>query len=128
MINLSPACKQARSLGTLAAIDADAQPAAILLYPAPRPAAGGAASGAAVAAIPLTKPAGSVDAAGLHLTQSLAGLVTSAGEPAWGRIVTGAGDWVVDGDVGVEFVLDTPGALYPGSLVNLLSADFAEGG
>ena len=127
-MNLSPACKQARSLGTLAAIDAHTDPAAILLYEAPRPAAGGTPTGALVVSSPLTRPAGTVDASGLHLTQSLAGTVVTAGTPAWGRIVTGDGAWVIDGDIGVEFGIDTPGVLYPGSLVNLLSAGFAEGG
>lgn len=127
-INLSPACKQARSLGTLSAIDADSEPATIRLYAAPRPTPGGEPAAPAITIITLTKPAGTVDASGLHLTQAAIAQVISAGEPAWGRICNGAGEWVIDGDVGAEFMIDTAGALYPGAFVNLLSADFAEGG
>lgn len=128
---VSPAQKAAASNGRKSALDADTAPAVLRLYPAPRPAAGAAPGVAQLVAITLTKPCGTVDASGLHLTQVGPGQVGTGGTIAWGRIEDGAGVWQFDGDAAdtgtPEFLLDQV-AVLPGAFVSLVSALIAEGG
>lgn len=98
---VTAALHAARLQAVLTLLDAAASPATLQLYAGARPASAGGAVGAAtlLAAIPLTRPAGSVDAGVLTLTQADDGLVLATGVAAWARAADGDGTPVFDCDV-----------------------------
>ena len=111
-------------LDTLATARAEAAAAllaggAVVCYPAPRPAAGGAPQGPALARIPFEPGVGTPSPAGLAITAPIAGQCVASGDIAWARIETSAGAWLVDLDA-ADLHLDRT-AVQAGAFVRLLS-------
>lgn len=134
---LSPRLKQRRASATLADIDAGGAGGAIEVYAGERPAPGEAPVGAKLGTIRLTYPAGTVDAAGLHITSVGPAQIQNSGIPAWARFVDSTGEWCIDCDVAETGPADIILTLEDGSVVDvvfsgsffiLVAADLAEGG
>ena len=131
-LNLSPTLKAAKSLATRAALDADTLPGKLMLFAAPRPTEGAAASAPALATITLTRPSGTTDSNGFAITAAAPGQVLTTGDVVWGRFTDGAGNWVMDADVGLAaankpLVIDAV-TVYAGGFVSLVTAVLVEGG
>lgn len=136
MVQVSSRHKIAVSTARRNDIDAASTAAKILYYPDPQADGDAAPAGALLASATLTRPCGTVDATGLRLTSDLPGQAVAAGIIRWARIVDGDGNFVMnltvrkfdDSDVAsANFIADIV-QVYPGALINLLSARIAEGG
>ncbi len=124
MIGESDAFKAAAMLGRLAFLDSGPGPASLVIYGSTRPTAGAAAGSSPLAVIDLSKPAGTVSAAGvLTLIVPREGLILISGTPSWARMLNGAGDIAFDADVGTEVIL-SQAQLYAGGTARLVSAVF----
>lgn len=126
MIGESDAFKVAAMQGRLAFLDSGTGPARLVIYGSTRPAAGAAVgvqeSSSPLAVIDLSKPAGTVSAAGvLTLIVPREGLILISGTPTWARMLNGAGELAFDADVGTEVIL-SQAQLYAGGTVRLVSA------
>ena len=117
----------ARLVGSLADLDAGSGNAAIRIYGGTRPASpNDATTEALLVEIGLTKPAGSVAAGVLTLTQADNGLIQNSGTATWARVVDGNGATCFDCDAGQgagawEIQL-SQAVLYAGGEVALVSA------
>ena len=81
---------EARLAGTLAFLDAGANPARLRIYGGTRPATPATLpSSVMLVEIKLTKPAGTIAAGVLTLTQQEDGLITATGIATWARLVNG---------------------------------------
>ena len=81
---------EARLAGTLAFLDEGSQPARLRVYGGVRPASpADVPSSAMLVEIALTKPAGTILAGLLTLTQQEDGLITATGVATWARLVNG---------------------------------------
>lgn len=98
--DISQAHNDYRLAGTALFADLGPNPSKIQLFATAKPAVGGAAGGAPLVEIILTKPCGSVVAHKLMLTQadSTGDQVMTSGDVLWGRWLNGNGDLVGDGD------------------------------
>lgn len=122
-MDLSPLALQLRAAALGAGI-LEGGPGTLAIYPAPRPAPGGAPAAPSLVGLPIT--AASASGGDLTLTTSPAN-ATGSGVPVWARILSGAGDWLIDGNVGepdsgelLELPADT--TIYAGGEIGLTSA------
>lgn len=117
----------ARLVGSLADLDAGVGNAAIRIYGGTRPASpDDVPTSAMLVQISLTKPAGTVSAGVLSLTQLEAGQIQVTGTATWARVVDGDGATCFDCDAGEgagawEIQL-SQALLYAGGDVALISA------
>jgi hypothetical protein len=112
--------------GRLPFLDSGPAAASLLIYGGERPATGASTSSSPLAVIDLSKPAGTVSAAGvltLIVPQNLEnnGLILISGTPTWARMLNGAGDVAFDADVGVEVILSQT-QFFAGGTARLVSA------
>lgn len=91
---------------------------ALVCHAAPRPGPGDPAPYPAIVRIPFSVGVGTVTPAGLALDAPIEGQCLSAGNIAWGRVETAAGQWVADFDA-ADLALDQT-AILPGAFVRLL--------
>jgi hypothetical protein len=125
-ITITPTHNEARLAGTLTFLDTGTANARMRLYGGTRPALATDAPGTAMLVeIELTKPAGTVAANALTLTQVEDGLIAATGVAVWGRFVNGNGDAAFDADVdngsnNGEIVMATT-QLYAGGDAKLVS-------
>lgn len=100
-IQISTACKEARLVAVRDLIDSGSGNGVLRLYASARPAAGGTPSSSHLVEIQFKKPCGTVSGGKLNLEQlnTLGDVIITTGQAVWGRILTGAGDFVADGDV-----------------------------
>ena len=91
---------------------------ALVCHAAPRPGPGDPAPYPAIVRIPFSAGVGTVTPAGLALDAPIEGQCLSAGNIAWGRVETAAGQWVADFDA-ADLALDQT-AILPGAFVRLL--------
>lgn len=122
-IEMSPTLLEAQQIARYQAIADVLAGGALVCYPAPRPAPGGAPAWPAIVRVPFAPGVGSVGAGGLDITAPVEGQVTQSGVIAWGRFETAAGAWLLDCDV-VDLQLDATTVL-SGAFVRLLEARFA---
>lgn len=130
---LHPALHAARLHAIAAALDADAAPAVLHLYTGPQPGPGAPVTDQGqVASIVLSQPAATVDeeAGTLAFSPSPPALAIADGAVAWGRVVDGAGVWVLDADAGAlgsgaALILDAVN-FYAGGYVSLLAGTLTE--
>lgn len=126
-LTVTTAHANARHSGSLAHLDTGTGNAAVRLYGGTRPATPDTVpTSAMLVQISLTKPAGSVDAGLLMLTQLDDGLITETGIATWARVVNGNGDTAFDVDCGTgpgawEVQLATT-QLYAGGAARIVSA------
>ncbi len=98
---ITTALADARLSGALAFLDTGPGNAAVRIYGDPRPATpADPPTTAMLVQVSLTKPAGSVAAAVLTLTQLEDGLIATSGSATWARVVNGNGDTAFDCDCG----------------------------
>jgi hypothetical protein len=122
----SDAFNEAALTGRRDFLDAGGDAAEIRIYNGTRPAAGGTPT-TLLATIVLTNPCGDIDDGSLSLTQDAEyDLAVATGTATWGRLVTAAGQWCIDADVGNEasaapIKIDSTG-LIAGGKVSLISA------
>lgn len=126
-ISITPAHNDARLTGTLAFLDTGTGNAAVRLYGGTRPAtAVDAPSSAMLVQIGLTKPAGTVSAGLLTLTQLADGLISETGTATWARVVNGNGatafDCTAGEGVGAWEVQLVQAVLYAGGDARITSA------
>lgn len=118
---------EARLAGTLAFLDEGPQPARLRVYGGVRPASpADVPSSAMLVEIALTKPAGTILAGLLTLTQQEDGLITATGVATWARLVNGNDVTALDldcsgtdGDGDVKLATTT---LYLGGDARMVSA------
>lgn len=118
---------EARLAGTLAFLDEGSQPARLRVYGGVRPASpADVPSSAMLVEIALTKPAGTILAGLLTLTQQEDGLITATGVATWARLVNGNDVTALDldcsgtdGDGDVKLATTT---LYLGGDARMVSA------
>ena len=100
-ITITTAHNDARLGGTLAYLDTGTGNAAVRIYGGTRPATpADVPTSAMLVQVGLTKPAGSVAAGVLTLTQLEDGLIAETGIATWARVVNGNGDTAFDCDCG----------------------------
>jgi len=100
-IAITTAHNDARLGGTLAYLDTGTGNAAVRIYGGTRPATpADVPTSAMLVQVGLTKPAGSVAAGVLTLTQLEDGLIAETGIATWARVVNGNGDTAFDCDCG----------------------------
>jgi len=100
-ITITTAHNDARLGGTLAYLDTGTGDAAVRIYGGTRPATpADVPTSAMLVQVGLTKPAGSVAAGVLTLTQLEDGLIAETGIATWARVVNGNGDTAFDCDCG----------------------------
>jgi hypothetical protein len=108
--------------GRLPFLDSGPAAASLLIYGGERPATGASTSSSPLAVIDLSKPAGTVSAAGvLTLIVPRDGLILISDTPTWARMLNGAGDVAFDADVGVEVILSQT-QFFAGGTARLVSA------
>lgn len=136
MIEVSLANKITKSNATRDLIDSGSGNGKIQFFGGIRTGIDIAASATVLAEITLSKPCGTVDAQGLHLTQNDVGQILSAGDITWARVINSDNSPVFSGDVlsiddpsasSADFVIDQTN-VFTGALINLLSATLQEGG
>ncbi len=126
MIKITPTHNEYRLNGTLAHLDAGANPPKVRIYDGTRPAeATAAATGSLLVEITLSNPPGAVANGALTITQAEDGLIANSGLATWGRFIAGDGTVCFDVDVddgtnGGEIVMATR-QLYAGGAAKLLS-------
>jgi hypothetical protein len=99
-ITITPGHNEARLTGTLTYLDTGSANARVRIYGGVRPALASDAPGTALLVeIELTKPAGTVSANQLTLTQVEDGMIAASGTAVWARFVNGNGDSAFDADV-----------------------------
>lgn len=124
MIGETSAFKAAAMQGRLAFLDSGPPAASLVIYGGARPAPGAAADSSPLTVIDLSKPAGTVSAAGvLTIIVPREGLILVSGTPSWARMLNGAGDVAFDADVGTEVIL-SQSQFYAGGTARLVSAVF----
>jgi len=100
-ITITTAHNDARLGGTLAYLDTGTGNAAVRIYGDTRPATpADVPTSAMLVQVGLTKPAGTVAAGVLTLTQLEDGLIAETGIATWARVVNGNGDTAFDCDCG----------------------------
>jgi len=100
-ITITTAHNDARLGGTLAYLDTGTGNAAVRIHGGTRPATpADVPTSAMLVQVGLTKPAGSVAAGVLTLTQLEDGLIAETGIATWARVVNGNGDTAFDCDCG----------------------------
>lgn len=119
MIELSQAFLDGLAIARHEAVAAMLAGGAVVCYPAPRPPAGGLASGPAIARIPFAPGVGTAGLLGLTLTSPIEGQCAASGDIAWLRIESGAGAWLMDCDA-ADMHLDRT-AVRAGAFVRLMS-------
>lgn len=94
----------ARLAATRDYLDAGAGNARIRFYSTPRPASGEAPGGAHLVEVVLAKPCGTISDGVMLLHQLAAAgdMIALDGAAVWARLVTGAAEFAVDGDVSDE--------------------------
>lgn len=104
MIGEGISFKVAAMQGRLKRLDEGSNPAAVLVFGVARPGAGTDPGVGPLAAILLTKPAGTVnlETGDLTLTQEEDGLIVSTGIAVWCRVINGDGAFCFDMDAGQE--------------------------
>lgn len=126
MIGITDALRDARINATLALLDAGAGTPQLLVYAAPRPAAGYSPSAPPLAVIDLARPIGSVAAGVLTLSAAAPAVATQSGQAAWARITNADGAPMIDASVsdtaGAGEVKLTTTALITGASVALIAA------
>lgn len=136
MIEVSLANKITKSNATRDLIDSGSDNGKIQFFGGTRAGIDTSPSSTLLAEITLTKPCGTADAQGLHLTQNAVGQILSAGVITWARVVDSDNSPVFSGDVlpvgdpnasSADFVIDQTD-VFTGALINLLSATLQEGG
>ena len=126
-VTISAAHNMARLQGTQAFLDAGSDPARVRIYAGDRPATtSDQPTGDLLVEIALTKPCGTLDENGLHLTQADDGLILVSGVATWARIVSGTGAVAMDVDCSAagghgEIQLATT-QLYAGGSVRIVTA------
>ena len=119
-LRITTAHNEARLTATLAQLDAGTGNAAVQVYGGTKPGTiSGTPSSAMLVEIELTKPAGTVAAGALTLTQAADGLIAATGQATWARFVNGDGAVVMDADCS-----DMAGS----AEVKLVSTQLYEGG
>lgn len=126
-IAITQAHADARLSGTLAHLDTGTGHAAVRIYGGTRPATPAAVpSSAMLVQVSLTKPAGTVNAGVLTLTELEDGLIDETGVATWARVVNGNGDTSFDCDcgqgVGAWEVQLASTQLYAGGAARIVSA------
>jgi hypothetical protein len=121
-VQISTDHNAARLDATRAFVDQGTGDAQLQVYSGTRPALGGSA-GMLLATISLPKPCGVVSGGVLVLTASTSQLVAASGTAAWGRVLNGGGDLVLDCDVSAtggsgDLQLSTT-TLYAGGSISL---------
>ena len=100
-LTITTAHNDARLEGTLAYLDTGTGNAAVRIYGDTRPATpADVPTSAMLVQVGLTKPAGTVAAGVLTLTQLEDGLIAETGIATWARVVNGNGDTAFDCDCG----------------------------
>ena len=117
-IDLSPELLAVQAAGRFEATRQLLIGGALVCHAAPRPDPGAPASYPAIVRIPFSAGVGTVTPAGLALDAPIEGQCLSAGNIAWGRVETAAGQWVADFDA-ADLALDQT-AILPGAFVRLL--------
>lgn len=128
MITLSPAHEGARAAAaiaaTLAMLNSGTGGANVSLYATARPANGTVAGGSPLAVFTLLKPAGSITAGVLSLSQPPEAMIIATGVALWARITVDSGP-VLDCDVsdmaGTAMIRLANTQLYAGGYVRLAS-------
>ena len=126
-VAITTAHNEARLQGTLTYLDTGAGNAAVRIYGGTRPATPADTPGSAMLVqVELTKPAGTIAAGVLTLTQQADGMIANSGTATWARIVNGAGATAFDCDAGEgigawEVQLATA-TLYAGGDAKIVSA------
>ena len=126
-LSITTAHNNARLTGTLAFLDTGTANAALRVYGGTRPATPNDSPGSAMLVeIGLTKPAGTVNAGALLLTQAADGIIAESGTATWARAVNGDAATAFDCDAGqgtgaweVQLVQSV---LYAGGAAKLVSA------
>lgn len=137
VMHFSPALKNGRSQAILAQLDASDDPATLKIYTGDsvngeQPAAGAAIdTEVLLATYTLDQPAGVVSGNTFALTlPSEPATVLADGVACWGRLTNGDGDWVIDGNCGIEnsgafFILDNL-QVYAGAALSLIAGTIQE--
>jgi hypothetical protein len=136
VMHFSPALKTGRAQAILDALDADTNPATLKIYTGDsvnglQPAAGAAiTTETLLATYTLDHPAGTVSGDTFSLTLPDAATVVAEGIAVWGRLADGAGNWVIDGNAGIEnsgafFIFDEL-QVYVGGSLNFTAGSIQE--
>lgn len=98
---IDTAHRNLRLAATKSLIDEGVTGGVLHLYATARPATGAAPGAAPLVSILLTLPCGTVSSGSLSLTRANSGgdMITVSGIATWGRLVSGLGSLVADGDV-----------------------------
>lgn len=121
-VDVSPDLLDALQVARLEALAQRLAGGAVVCYPAPRPSAGAAAAGLAIARIPFAQGVGAIAEGALVITAPIEGQVEQSGDIAWARIESAGGVWQFDFDA-ADLQLDRT-AVLAGAFVRLLEARF----